>query len=55
MDELDKIDRMLLRFLQEDGRRTTLDLARRVGSGTRSMLTIPEDVTPTTTTAATHE
>lgn len=31
MDDLDKIDRMLLRLLQEDGRRTTLDLARRVG------------------------
>jgi Lrp/AsnC family transcriptional regulator, leucine-responsive regulatory protein len=31
MNELDKIDRMLLRLLQEDGRRTTLDLAQRVG------------------------
>jgi Lrp/AsnC family leucine-responsive transcriptional regulator len=31
MSELDKIDRTLLRLLQEDGRRTTLDLARRVG------------------------
>jgi Lrp/AsnC family leucine-responsive transcriptional regulator len=30
-DPLDKIDRSLLRLLQEDGRRTTLDLARRVG------------------------
>jgi Lrp/AsnC family transcriptional regulator, leucine-responsive regulatory protein len=31
MEELDRIDRMLLRLLQEDGRRTTLDLAARVG------------------------
>jgi len=31
MRDLDRIDRMLLRLLQEDGRRTTLDLARRVG------------------------
>jgi Lrp/AsnC family leucine-responsive transcriptional regulator len=31
MDELDRIDRMLLRLLQDDGRRTTLDLASRVG------------------------
>jgi Lrp/AsnC family leucine-responsive transcriptional regulator len=31
MSDLDRIDRMLLRLLQEDGRRTTLDLARRVG------------------------
>src|SRR5262245_44088662 len=31
MNELDRIDRMLLRLLQEDGRRTTLDLANRVG------------------------
>lgn len=31
MEDLDKIDRMLLRLLQEDGRRTTLDLAKRVG------------------------
>jgi Lrp/AsnC family leucine-responsive transcriptional regulator len=31
MEELDQIDRMLLRLLQEDGRRTTLDLAGRVG------------------------
>ncbi|WP_119269678.1 Lrp/AsnC family transcriptional regulator [Taklimakanibacter deserti] len=31
MAELDRIDRMLLRLLQEDGRRTTLDLAGRVG------------------------
>lgn len=31
MNDLDRIDRMLLRLLQEDGRRTTLDLARRVG------------------------
>ncbi|MEL4378036.1 Lrp/AsnC family transcriptional regulator [Brucella cytisi] len=31
MDELDKIDRRLLRLLQEDGRRTTLDLAEQVG------------------------
>ncbi|RVA02998.1 AsnC family transcriptional regulator, partial [Mesorhizobium sp. M7A.F.Ca.CA.002.05.1.1] len=31
MDDLDRIDRSLLRLLQEDGRRTTLDLARRVG------------------------
>jgi len=28
---LDSVDRSLLRLLQEDGRRTTLDLARRVG------------------------
>ncbi|NKC52293.1 Lrp/AsnC family transcriptional regulator [Ochrobactrum cytisi] len=31
MDELDKIDRRLLRLLQEDGRRTTPDLAEQVG------------------------
>jgi Lrp/AsnC family transcriptional regulator, leucine-responsive regulatory protein len=31
MSDLDQIDRSLLRLLQEDGRRTTLDLARRVG------------------------
>ena len=31
MADLDKIDRNLLRLLQEDGRRTTLDLAARVG------------------------
>ncbi|TIM13173.1 MAG: AsnC family transcriptional regulator [Mesorhizobium sp.] len=31
MDDLDQIDRSLLRLLQEDGRRTTLDLAGRVG------------------------
>ncbi|ATU90559.1 Lrp/AsnC family transcriptional regulator [Phyllobacterium zundukense] len=31
MDPLDGIDRSLLRLLQEDGRRTTLDLANRVG------------------------
>ena len=31
MAELDTIDRNLLRLLQEDGRRTTLDLAQRVG------------------------
>jgi len=31
MTELDAIDRNLLRLLQEDGRRTTLDLAARVG------------------------
>jgi Lrp/AsnC family transcriptional regulator, leucine-responsive regulatory protein len=31
MDNLDSIDRSLLRLLQEDGRRTTLDLAERVG------------------------
>ncbi len=31
MEELDLIDRRLLRLLQEDGRRTTLDLANRVG------------------------
>jgi Lrp/AsnC family transcriptional regulator, leucine-responsive regulatory protein len=31
MNDLDQIDRSLLRLLQEDGRRTTLDLARRVG------------------------
>lgn len=31
MEELDQIDRMLLRLLQQDGRRTTLDLAGRVG------------------------
>jgi Lrp/AsnC family leucine-responsive transcriptional regulator len=31
MDNLDQIDRKLLRLLQEDGRRTTLDLADRVG------------------------
>lgn len=30
-DQLDAIDRSLLRLLQEDGRRTTLDLAARVG------------------------
>ena len=30
-DQLDAIDRSLLRLLQEDGRRTTLDLATRVG------------------------
>ncbi|WP_407067919.1 Lrp/AsnC family transcriptional regulator, partial [Mesorhizobium sp. M8A.F.Ca.ET.213.01.1.1] len=29
--DLDAIDRNLLRLLQEDGRRTTLDLAARVG------------------------
>lgn len=31
MVDLDSVDRSLLRLLQEDGRRTTLDLARRVG------------------------
>jgi Lrp/AsnC family leucine-responsive transcriptional regulator len=31
MGDLDQIDRSLLRLLQEDGRRTTLDLAGRVG------------------------
>lgn len=31
MANLDTIDRTLLRLLQEDGRRTTLDLAARVG------------------------
>jgi Lrp/AsnC family leucine-responsive transcriptional regulator len=31
MTDLDTIDRNLLRLLQEDGRRTTLDLAARVG------------------------
>jgi Lrp/AsnC family transcriptional regulator, leucine-responsive regulatory protein len=31
MSDLDQIDRSLLRLLQEDGRRTTLDLARHVG------------------------
>ena len=31
MSDLDGVDRALLRLLQEDGRRTTLDLARRVG------------------------
>ncbi len=31
MIDLDSVDRSLLRLLQEDGRRTTLDLARRVG------------------------
>lgn len=31
MPDLDPIDRTLLRLLQEDGRRTNLDLARRVG------------------------
>jgi len=31
MTDLDTIDRKLLRLLQEDGRRTTLDLAARVG------------------------
>jgi Lrp/AsnC family transcriptional regulator, leucine-responsive regulatory protein len=31
MDHLDGIDRSILRLLQEDGRRTTLDLATRVG------------------------
>jgi Lrp/AsnC family leucine-responsive transcriptional regulator len=31
MADLDTIDRNLLRLLQEDGRRTTLDLAARVG------------------------
>jgi Lrp/AsnC family leucine-responsive transcriptional regulator len=31
VDDLDRIDRSLLRLLQEDGRRTTLDLAERVG------------------------
>ena len=31
MTKLDAIDRNLLRLLQEDGRRTTLDLAARVG------------------------
>jgi Lrp/AsnC family transcriptional regulator, leucine-responsive regulatory protein len=30
-DDLDRIDRSLLRLLQEDGSRTTLDLAERVG------------------------
>ncbi|ESW81202.1 AsnC family transcriptional regulator [Mesorhizobium sp. LSJC285A00] len=30
-DQLDAVDRSLLRLLQEDGRRTTLDLAARVG------------------------
>ncbi|RUW84240.1 Lrp/AsnC family transcriptional regulator, partial [Mesorhizobium sp. M8A.F.Ca.ET.059.01.1.1] len=29
--DLDAVDRSLLRLLQEDGRRTTLDLAARVG------------------------
>lgn len=31
MSDLDGVDRTLLRLLQEDGRRTTLDLAGRVG------------------------
>lgn len=31
VENLDRIDRSLLRLLQEDGRRTTLDLANRVG------------------------
>lgn len=31
MDDLDRVDRMLLGLLQEDGRRTVLDLAHRVG------------------------
>ncbi|WP_439616025.1 Lrp/AsnC family transcriptional regulator [Shinella sp.] len=31
LDDLDTIDRSLLRLLQEDGRRTTLELANRVG------------------------
>lgn len=31
MIDLDSVDRSLLRLLQEDGRRITLDLARRVG------------------------
>jgi Lrp/AsnC family leucine-responsive transcriptional regulator len=31
MNDLDRIDRMLLGLLQEDGRRTVLDLAERVG------------------------
>uniref|UniRef100_UPI0005D388D0 Lrp/AsnC family transcriptional regulator n=1 Tax=Agrobacterium arsenijevicii TaxID=1585697 RepID=UPI0005D388D0 len=31
MSNLDKVDRSLLRLLQEDGRRTTLDLAQQVG------------------------
>ena len=30
-NDLDRIDRSLLRLLQEDGRRTTLDLAERIG------------------------
>ncbi|KAB2803099.1 AsnC family transcriptional regulator [Brucella anthropi] len=31
MSDLDRVDRMLLKLLQEDGRRTVLDLAQRVG------------------------
>lgn len=31
MSDLDRIDRSLLRLLQEDGRRTNLELAQRVG------------------------
>jgi len=31
MNDLDRVDRQLLRLLQEDGRRTVLDLAQRVG------------------------
>jgi Lrp/AsnC family leucine-responsive transcriptional regulator len=31
MNDLDRVDRMLLKLLQEDGRRTVLDLAERVG------------------------
>lgn len=31
MSELDRIDRMLLALLQEDGRRTVIELAQRVG------------------------
>ncbi len=31
MSDLDQVDRSLLRLLQDDGRRTTLDLAERVG------------------------
>ncbi|WP_392710396.1 Lrp/AsnC family transcriptional regulator [Rhizobium ruizarguesonis] len=31
MSDLDRVDRMLLGLLQEDGRRTVLDLAERVG------------------------
>ncbi|KJF71199.1 MULTISPECIES: Lrp/AsnC family transcriptional regulator [Rhizobium/Agrobacterium group] len=31
VSNLDKVDRSLLRLLQEDGRRTTLDLAQQVG------------------------
>lgn len=31
MSDLDRVDRLLLQLLQEDGRRTVLDLAQRVG------------------------